>query len=100
MPLLAAKPAARSLRLLAAPTAGMPGHLQITKGALTEDYLVFPLAADWGRGFRLVKVSDPDTVYDVNVDGATRTCDCMGGLQWSKCKHQDALAALVTAGKL
>jgi hypothetical protein len=66
------------------------------------DYLLAPLAADGGRGFRLEKIGlDFDgSTYHVNLDGSNRSCTCLGGLKHGHCKHGDGLAALIAAGKL
>lgn len=48
-----------------------------------------------GRAFSLKergKVEAPE--YTCHV-GGHRSCECLGWLRWGKCKHVDALAALV-----
>ncbi len=85
-------------------------RLTITLGKLCVDYLVEALASDFGRAFRLHKlvpvVDDHGTrfaeaeVYDVLLDGARPSCECLGFLHHGKCKHIDAATALLAAGKL
>ena len=68
----------------------------------TEAFLYFleEIGADWGRAFRLEKFEEGD-VYDVHFDQATGdSCTCLGSLRHGHCKHRDALAALIQAGKL
>lgn len=57
---------------------------------------------DFGRGFELRKfVTDGGEVYHVHLDPTTgSTCDCLGYLKWSRCKHRDAVAELVRRGRL
>ena len=92
----------RGIRLEVRPEGDCPGIVRITVGGKHADYFLYPLAADFGRGFRLEKV-DPigdGTGYAVNIDGDRRSCDCKGFCRWSHCKHADGLAALVAAGRL
>ena len=78
------------------------GVVRLTVNRKSVDYLLIPLAADWGRGFKLEKIGlDIDgSVYHVNLDGDKRTCDCKEFDRWNHCKHADALAALIAAGRL
>jgi hypothetical protein len=74
--------------------------LSLFVGAQAFLYWVEPVAADWGRAFRLEKFEGGD-VYDVHFDQATGdSCTCLGSLRHGHCKHRDALAALLKAGKL
>jgi hypothetical protein len=92
---------ARSIRLCVAPSSETAGVVRITVGKAAQDYIVTELAADFGRGFRLEKVSfDAPASYHVNIDSDGRTCDCAGHSTHSHCKHSDGLAALVAAGRL
>ncbi len=96
---------ARSVRLPLAPGDGGPGHLVITVGKLVRDYWLHPLAADFGRGFRLEGFStqldeEEERDYQVNVNGRQSSCTCKGWCRWSRCKHVDALVALIERGKL
>jgi hypothetical protein len=68
----------------------------------TEAFLYWleAIPADWGRAFQLEKFEGGD-VYDVHFDQATGdSCTCLGSLRHGHCKHRDALAALIKAGKL
>jgi hypothetical protein len=108
----------RTVRLALEPFQGNPGVLEIriTSGVRvprTEvfEYLVFPLAADFGRAFRLDKFRDAgdeeQTSYSVNLDGPRSTCECTGFLRHGMeanggkgCKHIAGLQTLVNFGKL
>ncbi len=93
--------AARSIRLCVRPSDETAGVVRISVGKAAQDYLLTELAADFGRGFLVEKVSfDAPTAYHVNIDGAKRTCECEGYNRWQKCKHSDGLAALIAAGRL
>ena len=92
----------RRIRLCVRPDGVAPGVVRITVGKAEADYLLTELPADYGRGFRVEKV-DPaaePAVYHVNVNGAERTCECLGFLRHAHCKHADGLAALIAAGLL
>ena len=93
---------ARHVRLCVRPDGLSAGVVRLTVGKQTADYLLTELAADFGRGFRVEKVGveDEPAVYHVNVDGDKRTCECLGYLRHSHCKHADGLAALIAAGRL
>ncbi len=92
---------ARSIRLCVRPTAETVGVVRITVGKAAQDYLLTELAADFGRGFLVEKVSfDAPAAYHVNVAADKRTCECEGYNRWQKCKHSDGLAALIAAGRL
>ena len=93
---------ARFARLVIKPGPDTVGVLRLTVNRKSVDYLLTPIAADWGRGFRLEKIGlDFDgSAYHVNIDGDKKTCDCKGHSRWSHCKHADSVAALIRAGKL
>jgi hypothetical protein len=65
-------------------------------------YHLTELAVDYGRGFEVRKFStDGSDVYHVHFDQETGdSCTCLGWLRWSRCKHRDALAALIKLGVL
>jgi hypothetical protein len=102
----------RTVLLSLEPFQSNPGVVEIrvtsgVKAPRTElfEYLVFPLATDFGRGFRLDKFRNPGDetqpeTYQVNLDGPKSACTCKGHLAHGHCKHVDGLAALVKAGKL
>jgi hypothetical protein len=74
--------------------------LRLFVGAQAFLYWLEEVAADWGRAFRLEKFEEGD-VYDVHFDQATGdSCTCLGSLRHGHCKHRDALAALLKAGRL
>src|SRR5262249_2184997 len=82
---------------------GLGGALRIlTLFIGTEAFLywVEPVGTDWGRGFKLEEFEEGD-VYHVHLDDALgHSCECKGFLKWGHCKHEAALSALVTAGRL
>jgi hypothetical protein len=53
---------------------------------------------DWGRGWTLTK--EDGERYEINLAGESRSCSCMGFEAHDHCKHTDAVAALLAAGKL
>ena len=90
----------RSLRLVLAPTATMPGLLEMTIGKETTTYFLGIVSADVGRAFLLEKMDPVDSEkYQVRL-GPEPSCGCKGFRRWGHCKHLDALAALVKAGRL
>jgi hypothetical protein len=95
---------ARFVRLVIKPAADSVGVVRLTVGGKSVDYLLIPMRADFGRGFRLEKIGlearEGEGPYHVNLDGASGTCECKGYLKWGHCKHGDGLAALIAAGRL
>jgi hypothetical protein len=70
-----------------------------------HNYLILPLASDFGAAFRLIKQEllpvEPgvwelhDTArYDVCLNGQQTSCECKGFLHRGKCKHVDGLTTL------
>jgi hypothetical protein len=93
----------RWIRLDLAPFEGNPGILTITVGKEAAEYLVWPMASDFGRAFRLDKVMDCDAItYHVLLDpeGSKHSCECKGFLRWNHCKHIEGLLALHQGGRL
>jgi hypothetical protein len=93
---------ARFVRLVIRPGADSLGVVRLTVSGVSADYLLTPLAADFGRGFKVEKIgleADGET-YHVNIDGDRRSCECKGFGRWNHCKHADGLAALIAAGRL
>lgn len=85
-----------------------PMLVEMTIGKESFAYFVKRIHADYGMGFEFQKFiahgqSEPhEDTYHVHYDPARRlsTCDCLGGLHHGHCKHQEAIVALVQAGKL
>ena len=83
------------------------GALFLTINGKEFAYWLDRLAHDFGAAVRCVrltkfvanrKAGEPDA-YDVTVSAdGTRTCECLGFLRHSHCKHADALAVLLTRG--
>jgi hypothetical protein len=96
---------------LGAPVNGVfPLVLTVTKGAKVErfGYYLERLPSDiGGKAFRLTKVAHqvdggPDH-YDVRLDGAGHSCECLGHLRHGHktvCKHAACLRALVASGRI
>jgi hypothetical protein len=93
---------ARSVRLVIRPLGRSPGILRLTVGKDVAEYYLFAIPADFGIGFRVVKIGLHVTEgeYAVNIDGPTRSCECKGYLRHGHCKHADGIAALIAAGRL
>jgi SWIM zinc finger len=100
---------ARRCRRSAAPAGSEYRILDITEGERLTCYFVLPLASDFGRCYRLEKVTchrrgdEPDS-YDVCLDeDGNHTCECGGWLRWGSrglCRHIAALLALEAEGRL
>jgi hypothetical protein len=75
--------------------------LRLFIGTAETGYYLFPLAADFGKAFRLEKIgADGGETYHVNIDAERSTCECPGFLRWKHCKHLQRLLALQQAGRL
>jgi hypothetical protein len=79
--------------------------LQITIDGEPHNYLILPLASDFGSAFRLIKqelVPETDGVYElkdtarytVNLNGPQSTCEYLGFCKHGHCKHVDGLTVL------
>jgi hypothetical protein len=90
---------ARSIRLCVQPHEQGPAVVRIAVGPKSNDYLLTPVACDYGKGFRLEKIGAEES-YHVNIDGDKKTCECKGHARHGHCKHVDGLAALIAAGLL
>ena len=90
---------ARSIRLCVRPSAETAGVVRIAVGHAEQDYILNEIPADFGRGFLVEKIGHAES-YHVNIDADKRTCECLGYLKHSHCKHSDGLAALIAAGRL
>ncbi len=91
---------ARSIGLCVRPSPETAGVVRITVGNKSDDYILTTIPADFGRGFKLVKLLGEHEGYHVNVNGPASLCDCKGHGAHGHCKHADGLAALVAAGRL
>jgi hypothetical protein len=94
------KPEARTVRLM---QVGASQVLAITKGKDTTFYRLEELTTSYGRGFRLHKADrgdGPEDHYDVMLDGARTSCECLGNLKHNHCKHVEGLQPVVKSGKL
>jgi len=94
------RPEARLARLM---QVGASQVLALTKGKDTTFYRLEELSTSYGRGFRLHKADKgdgPEDHYDVMLDGARTSCECLGNLKHNHCKHVESLQALVKSGKL
>lgn len=78
--------------------------LTLTAGDEMRGYLLTPIPSDFGAGFHLVKGDNgdgsPHEEYDVLLDGRESSCTCPGNTYKGRCKHLDAIQALVNAGKI
>lgn len=86
---------------------GNPMLVEMTIGKESFAYFVKKIHADYGMGFEFTKCPDgigpvSEDVYHVHYDPARRlsTCDCKGGEFHRHCKHQEAIVALINAGKI
>jgi SWIM zinc finger len=91
---------ARSVSLLEAPAGGTPGLIRITVGRESAVYWLEPIPSQCGGiAFGLRRFRAADT-YHVRIDVNHRSCDCPAGTYRGPCKHQDALEALRSRGRL
>jgi hypothetical protein len=96
---------ARFVRLVVPPGDLASGVVRLAVGTVSTDYALRPILSQvGGRAFELVKlgVEADGEVYHICLTGAPGqdSCDCKGFCRWSRCKHRDALAALIAAGSL
>jgi len=95
------KPIPREMNLLNAPAAQRWGAMLLTVGKERRGYLFREITCDiGGRAFEVVKVGTDETTYHVRLDGQQSTCECLGFLKHSHCKHLAAIAKLLDLGKL
>jgi hypothetical protein len=93
----------RFVRLIHGKTANGPALILIATERKTARYHVEPIANDLsdGKAFLIKEATEPlSDVYACIATGDAVTCDCLGHQQHGTCKHVDALAALVAAGKI
>jgi hypothetical protein len=93
----------RFVGLLVKPGDNFAGVVRITVGKLVTDYSLLEIPSDLGgRGFRLDKLGDLSGESYLCLVGSPHddSCTCRGYSKWSHCKHSEALAALIQAGRL
>jgi hypothetical protein len=79
------------------------GVISITEGRQTDYYCVEPIPCDMGgRAFRLLKHVPGAEPYHVRIDNPPQdfSCECVGFLAHSHCRHVDSLIALMARGQL
>lgn len=78
------------------------GQLHLTVDGRPFDYWLAEVASPHGRGFRLSRFrSQGGEVHDcfLSADGGHH-CDCVDHRGHDRCRHAEALAAVIAAGKL
>lgn len=69
-----------------------------------DAYFLEPVAADWGRAFKLHKVlpvPGEDAAYDIHIDDELGdSCTCKGCTYKDHCKHQAAIRKMIELGIL
>ncbi len=100
-------PPPRSIRWLTRPLPGDTfGTVRISVGKEQSDYFARLLPSDFGQVFELTKlIADPKAErveYHVLLDheGGRHSCECLGFLRWSRCKHVVGLLALLERSPL
>jgi hypothetical protein len=90
------------VELLVTPDGQTDGVISITRGRDTADYLLAPLPSGPVRYFLVQKIGRDgmEPPYFVSLAGDERSCDCQGHRRYGHCKHADALATLIAAGRL
>jgi hypothetical protein len=106
------------VRLLTAPTPETAGSVLITEDGVEQPYLVVRIPADFGEGWKVVKVeltptepgsppkAEVTATYHVNLNGQQSSCTCLGFLRHGMfrdgrgCKHIAALFALKASSRL
>ena len=71
-------------------------------GQVKNGYILTPMPSAFGTAYRLGKadVGGCNVEYDVLLNGRETSCTCPGHAYRGKCKHVEALEALIAAGKL
>src|SRR5437868_2184249 len=92
----------RTVRVSVPPSADNPfSIITIAEGHKSDDYIVRPIASDWGTAFQVEKIFDPEQkVYRVLLDGIRSSCECLGFTHHGHCRHVESLTVLRQAGKL
>lgn len=91
----------RTVKVLLPALPGLaPALVRITRGGVPQGYWVRPLATDFGLGYRLDR-DEAAGGYDVLLENdQDASCTCPGHTYRGRCKHVDALRALLAAGLL
>lgn len=80
------------------------GSLHLKVDGKETGYWLDAQQHDFGPSFRCYRVSKiakpEDETYDVTIGPDSASCECLGFLRWSRCKHVDSLRALLTLKKL
>jgi SWIM zinc finger len=90
----------RKVEVVIRPEDDAPGAVTIAIGKKESTYLVTRLPSDFGRAYRVEKLDDSGTAYDVLLHGKQSTCECKGFLHHGRCKHILTLAEMILAGLL
>ena len=92
----------RTVRLTVAPIPEDKNFVvTICEGKKQDDYICHTIPVDYGTGFVVEKVADPDQKsYHVNLYGKYGSCECRGHLRWGHCRHVGGLLTLRKSGKL
>ncbi len=93
---------ARTIALFQPPRDGAPGLLELRTGkADPTGYYLWPIPSDFGTAYRVEKyATQGGEVYDVCLAGELSSCECLGFLRHSHCKHIASLATLAERGQL
>ena len=67
---------------------------------VVDDYFLSRVASDFGDGFHVEKIGEPESSYHVHLSNEGHTCECKGYLSHGYCRHALALAALRADGRL
>lgn len=91
----------RSIRLLRAPAADVPGVLAFTWKKEEQFYAFREIPCDiGGRGWLLRRLDTGDTYHTRLGRPEDRSCECIGYLRHHTCKHLIGLSLLVERGEI
>src|SRR5262249_30589888 len=75
--------------------------ITVSEGDDFDDYIVTPIASDYGTAFTVQKLFCPHgNSYHVNLCGKASSCECTGHLRWGPRRHVEALPVRQRAGKI
>lgn len=91
----------RTVRLMRRPAKTEPGAFAIVEGRKIAYYAFREIACQiGGRGFLVHRLGE-QRLYHVRVGSSVEsTCECLGFCRHARCKHVQALQALVGEGLL